>query len=183
MDLFWALARLLFTTHVLPLYMYSGYPYGSSPTFWDVFRHNPYCLVDPTCISPFSNNGPATRFAYHESSFFDLALPNYFFFLLLLMILVALIVRYSSSRKYLHFALLAVVALWCILEHNRWFDRLGQVAVNQGTGAEVALLGEQVGLSLFALSVLALTAHFTHRCLRHRGKNSREANRIGTVSA
>lgn len=111
----------------LPISYDSGnYPYPT--TFGAFFRHNPYCLVDPSCANPFASpsesrisSGFAANGFQAENSILGLALPNYLLFLGLLAAGVVAACR-SVQQPWLRRIVLTAIGLWVWLEINRWFS-------------------------------------------------------------
>jgi hypothetical protein len=96
-------------------------------------RHDPYCIIDPACISPFYSStwdqvGTDPQFMPHwqglewlgEAGTYGtglhmLAIPNYMLFMLSLCVIVLIIKR--VARPSLRRFLLAAVTTWCIVEY------------------------------------------------------------------
>jgi hypothetical protein len=103
----------------------------SCATFPEWIKHDPYCIFDPGCMSPFfSGSGAETDSAPHWSGYewlgesagdgFGwslLAIPNYIGFLLLFSGLAA-IVAWQVHRRLLKRLLLTVITVWVLL--NLW---------------------------------------------------------------
>ncbi len=98
--------------------------------FLDYLGRDPYCVVDPTCVSPFYNpdwesGAPHWQgFAWlddrllSDGNGFDMLAPfNYILFMLLAQALTVIFVR--RGGKYRAVAMLAIL-LWCLLEIVRW---------------------------------------------------------------
>jgi hypothetical protein len=117
---------------------------NSCQTFTSYVRHDPYCVIDPACISPFYNpdwarKGTTPQFMPHwqglawlgEAGTYGtglhmLAIPNYIGFMLLLCLLVMLIER-RIPDPLVRRLLLTVVTAWLILEILRWFADISDV--------------------------------------------------------
>ncbi len=148
--------------HILPSQMYYDYSANwqaqEHRTFGGVFRQNPYCLVDPTCLNPFTKkytSGTNQGFALHEfngtNTFANLARPNYVFFMAMLTLPTALITYFLRTRGQLQLVLLGVIALWCILEVQRWINELAAYSASR-----LGLVLEGIGTTIFSLGTLGL---------------------------
>lgn len=149
--------------------MYANFVFwpNKDVTFWGIFRQNPYCLVDPTCMNPwgdlrdgFANRGFAQNEFWSMNNFSGLAWPNYVFFMLLLIAVVVLVVRFVPKRWHMRWIALDVVGAWCVVEINRWFLNINH---SVSPHAETVLLGQQYGLIAFSLAVLGGVAYLVNR--------------------
>jgi hypothetical protein len=155
----------LFAVRILPKAMYASLVFGGrgDSTFLDVFRRNPYCVVDPTCISPWvsssggtsAGQGLALNEFWSMNNVSGLAWPNYVFFMLLLMAVAFVVAKCVPSRRHLRFAALDVVGAWCVVEVNRWFANINH---SISAHAESVLLWQQIGVTVFSLLLIALAA-------------------------
>lgn len=107
-------------------------------------RHDPYCVVDPACMSPFykptyTRRGITPQFMPHWQGLYwlgeagtygtgpnMLAIPNYALFMLLLCITVV-VVEWRTSRPGIRRILVTGVTTWLVLEVLRWFTVISSV--------------------------------------------------------
>jgi hypothetical protein len=104
--------------------MMFAYPYScwrAGCSFWSIFQHRPYCAIDPTCTSFVGNGGFATNDFTDMNSFSSLAWSNYVLFLIVLSLLVVLVCRLLRRHPRWRDGVCLLVALWCGIEHLRWF--------------------------------------------------------------
>jgi hypothetical protein len=124
------------------------------------FHHDPYCLLDPTCVSPTFNQyqhlyGQGLAIVYGDptrvlSNARMLAVPNFCLFVLIFAGLVALVFMVPIDSDW-HRPALAAPITWYILELIRWGDALWQFP---GLAPARAVLGSPY--TYMALCVVAI---------------------------
>lgn len=132
------------------------------------YARDPYCLVDPTCVSPlYRPPGVAVNgdYAHWEglwwinpldplltapSSLYLFALPNYVFFVLLMSAISYLAARYIRNHFYYRLLLTALVT-WCVTEAAAWSLTLGAADPQLGN----------IALFAFGVVTLAVTIQAT----------------------
>ena len=145
---------------------------GTCGPFEEYESREPFCIIDPACVSPFykpsaigiqnwagSESWNLGMGQYPAPSTSTLAVPNYVLFLLLAIAVVTLIERRVNQRKRRKLALTAVF-VWCTFEVISWF-----VVAGSGSTLNPILLLETCGTLLFTLSVLGVTSYVVHRRL------------------
>lgn len=103
------------------------------------FEHDPYCVIDPVCASPFYEDdwsGMAPRWQglawlqdellIKEHGLEALAVPNYVLFMLFSCLAVAA-VAWKVSRPHARTILLTAIFSWVVLEILRWFAVISSV--------------------------------------------------------
>ncbi len=138
-----------------------------------VIRRDPYCLVDPTCVSPFFNDTPRSDGSPYPWQGFSilndpllvtsdpiamLALPNYGLFTLLYLLTLAAIVRVTQPGNWRRMLIVALLA-WCILEVIRWLYSVRQLAyaMNDSLGLTSTVLSASLLLPILFGTVIVLT--------------------------
>jgi hypothetical protein len=102
----------------------------------------------------------------------DLVLiPNYLLFVALSALFVGLTIRFSPKRRGLRNAFLLVVALWCFLEHLRWFSYLDWTSPSDRMVNEMSL--EAFGLMMLSASLLFGSAKVANRAVGGFMRNAR----------
>ena len=106
---------------------------GQCTTFLDYSTHDPFCIFDPTCVSPLYNpardSGYAVRWQgirwvadpllISGSGLQMLAIPNCIAFFLLATAAILKVTRQTHSRGSRSLSLTAILT-WCILEVTGW---------------------------------------------------------------
>lgn len=143
-------------------------------SFSDYFTHNPYCIVDPTCRTPFTHFYSAhAGFAGNDyvgmNHYSGLAIANYAFFLGAMTLLLVLARRLTSANR----RLLATVAVvtWCFLEPLRWILAIDHFAV-----PEPMLVLKDRAIVIVTVLIPVLLATGIHR-LGRRGASRRDSGR------
>lgn len=117
---------------------------GNCQTFATYVRHDPYCAIDPACISPFyapvrtsAETSPQSTPRWqglawlagsgtYDTGLHMLAVPNYIFFMVLLGT-VTTIVEWRVANPTSRGLLLAGVTTWLLLDVMRWFAEVANV--------------------------------------------------------
>lgn len=144
-------------------------PCDATHSFASCELHDPYCIVDPVCMSPFykptwTNADADLQSMPHwqglvwlgESGTYGtglrmLAIPNYLIFMVLLCAMV-LFVQRRVSRPQLRHVLLAAVTAWLTLEILRWF-----ATISNDDPTVPFFNWELLGVLILSLSLLAGT--------------------------
>lgn len=95
-------------------------------TFMDIFKKNPYCLIDPTCVSFIANDGPALWQSEFRGSIGlnKFAWPNAVLFLVVISLVTACLLRLVAPRLMHTRVVVAIVCTLVILEVMRWFAEI-----------------------------------------------------------
>jgi apolipoprotein N-acyltransferase len=139
---------------------------NAAQTFSTCVRHDPYCLIDPACKSPFykptwTRAGTTPQFMPHwqglawlgESGTYGtglsmLAIPNYILFMVLLCAAVG-VIEWRVYRLLPRRLLLTALTTWLVMEVLRWF------AVISSSDPTVSFFNwELLGVLALSLSVL-----------------------------
>jgi hypothetical protein len=144
---------------------------GRCTAFVDYSLHDPFCLIDPTCVSPFYNPAWSGGVAPHwqglqwvtdpllisGNAVTMLAVPNYIVFMALASLLIVIVARHVNAGRAQKEALTIVLA-WSTLEIGSWFFRAAALDPGQGASfvltssvlllASMFLLGSAVNVSL-----------------------------------
>jgi hypothetical protein len=138
---------------------------GRCTSFIDYSLHDPFCILDPTCVSPLYNpswSGYAPHWQglrwvtdpllVSGSGLTMLAIPNYLLFMLLATAAVVLVQRIHAPR-YRRLAL-AVIFTWCALEVAGWSRTIvsldpGQPIASFGTAALLLLSASWLGAAYY----------------------------------
>jgi hypothetical protein len=124
--------------------------------FYSAFRHNPYCVLDPTCINPLGGSIDGLRnWGFARNDFIDMnhfsgmALPNYGLFMMVL----ASFVAFTHTRWLPHSRRRILIGLvgWAVLEHLRWFSSMDWSVSNHD---QIVLWLQFLGLLAFSLSLI-----------------------------
>lgn len=148
-------------------------------TFTDYTRHDPFCLTDASCISPFYKTsatgvqhwagGLGWRLESGEqppSATSALALPNYFCFLALSIAATALVARHPAMSR-IRLIWFAAILTWCTAEIASWYVDLSELA----QGSTLVLISQALVVWTVSLSVLALTYQLLQRSRWPRSSN------------
>ena len=136
---------------------------GSCHSFAAYERHDPFCIIDPTCVSPFYRDTLPTIPHWEGVIVFDglsgwgngrhvLALPNYIAFILVGAGLVIAVVRYIRRPSVRRLALFAIYA-WCTYTVMGWFAYISYVDPTTPW-----INPESLAFLLGSLSILTLAA-------------------------
>lgn len=133
-------------------------------TFTDIFKKNPYCLVDPTCVSFASNDGMALwqhefRGAIDLNKF---AVPNAMLFLLFWAAMLYGLLRLIKARQVTRYVAIGGGVMLMSLEVTRWFSEVAAYESNQ-----VVLLASYLSVITMGL----ITAYFVVRATWVRNQN------------
>ncbi len=137
----------------------------SCTTLSDYMTYNPFCVIDPTCISPLYEatksgsqdwvglQAPQLSLGQHlPPGTRALALPNYILFMLVAMFVAVVIVKKSSSSRTRRLGLAALL-FWCTCEIAWWFIR----AASADPVLDTALVAEACAVYVVSISILGLT--------------------------
>lgn len=128
---------------------------GNCTTFLDYSLHDPLCVLDPTCVSPFYRPAQASRSGYapHWQGLVwlsdpllvsgnwvsMLAIPNYCLCMLLMVTASLCVMRWSRSIACRRYGL-TVVSTWCILEVVGWFLIATALTPDKNVGQAIGTL-------------------------------------------
>ena len=150
----------------------------SCTTFTDYALHDPLCVIDPSCVSPFYHpytsgvqrwigmqgwNLAESQQPPDGANF--LAIPNYILFMLLAITAVAIISRKAHSSRSRKLALTAVF-IWCITETASWWW-FALAGLRGHQPSHVALL-QACGTIVLSLSLLGWATYWAERDRRTR---------------
>jgi hypothetical protein len=101
-------------------------------TFIDIFKKNPYCLVDPTCVNFITNDGPALWQSEFRGSIGlnKFAWPNALLFLVAVSLITACLSRLIRPRLRQSRVIMAVACTVVVFEVMRWFAEIKPYELN-----------------------------------------------------
>lgn len=146
---------------------------GQCTTFVDYSMHDPFCILEPTCVSPFYNpswSGGAPHWQglrwiddsllISGSGLTMLAIPNLILFALLATAAIVVATLRVDAGRRRNLAITAI-STWCILEVAGWIATVGSLDPEQHTFT----LGTAM-LLLIAASWLGCSAYIAGRIQR-----------------
>jgi hypothetical protein len=131
--------------------------------FGQVFRHDPYCLLDPSCLNPLGGGTDGIDGGF-VGNFDDmnrvqgLAFPNYIFFLACNSV-VAVATGRLVRHRWLRLSPVTILCVWICLAVNRWF---AAITTYQDSNSGVAYLGwlfQHLAFDAVSLGTVWLVIH------------------------
>lgn len=149
-----------------------AYSTNGGSRFSATFRHNPYCLIDPTCLNPFGGGTDGVDRGFLGSSdrtksIRGFALPNYLLFLTCCS-LVAVAIQWWVKRARVRLVAVLCVYVWAWLEVNRWFAAI-MIYQYANSGADyLDWLLQHLAVDVVSIGTIWLAVRTARRQLKSR---------------